>query len=50
MNYRMKDKKDRNARLVKFAKEHPDYTQEAIAKIFRIHRSRVSRILQSDNV
>jgi len=46
MKFKLKDKRDRNERLKKFAQEHPDYTQDAIARIFHISRSRVCRILQ----
>lgn len=42
----MRDKKKRNERLIAFANEHPDYTHQAIAGIFHIDRSRVTRILQ----
>jgi predicted transcriptional regulator len=47
MIYKMKDKRDRNERLRKFAREHPDYTHQALADIFHISRSRVSRILKA---
>ena len=46
MTYRMKDKRERDKRLIKFAEEHPDYTHKALAGIFHIDRSRVTRILQ----
>ena len=39
-------KRERNERVIKFAETHPDWTHRAIAGIFRIDRSRVSRILQ----
>jgi len=47
MKYRMRDKRDRNQRLIRFAQEHPDYTHQAIANIFHLDRSRVSRILKA---
>jgi len=40
------DKKRRNERLVKFAEEHPDYTNKALGGIFHLSQSRVCRILQ----
>lgn len=45
-NYRMKDKRERNDRLVRFASEHPNWTHSAIAGIFRMDRSTVSKILK----
>jgi len=47
MKFRLKDKRERNRRLVKFQEEHPDYTHQAIAGIFHLDRSRVSRILKA---
>jgi len=41
----MKAKRDRNARLIRFHAKHPDYTHAAIAKVFHMDRSRVTRIL-----
>lgn len=46
VSYRMRDKRERNKRLVKFAGEHPEFTHQALANIFHIHRSRVTRILK----
>lgn len=46
VKYRMRDKERRNQRIVEFTKRHPEYTHDAIAGIFHIDRSRVTRILQ----
>lgn len=46
MRYTIKAKRDRNERLRKFAREHPDWTQQAIANVFHIDRSRVSILLR----
>ena len=37
---------NRNKRLVEYAKAHPKWTHEAIAGVFHIDRSRVTRILK----
>ena len=47
MKWRMKDKRERNQRLLKFREEHPDYTLTSIARIFHLHPSRVCRILKA---
>lgn len=44
--YKLKDKRDRNRRLIEFKEKHPAFTHEAISKIFHMDRSRVSRILE----
>ena len=47
MNYKQKDKRERNERLVKYHQEHPDITLRSLAKIFRISAVRVHQILKS---
>lgn len=42
---RMRRTRERNQRLIKFSKEHPEYTHKALANIFHIDRTRVTRIL-----
>lgn len=45
MKYKLSEKRDRNKRLIEFAKIHPNWTQESIGKRFRISGARVSVIL-----
>ena len=43
---KMREKRKRNGKLIAFAMAHPDYTHDAIGRIFHLDRSRVTRILQ----
>ena len=45
MRWKKSEKKKRNQKLLDFADKHPSYTQAAIAQIFHLSRSRVTRIL-----
>lgn len=45
MTYKLAQKRKRNRRIIEYAENHPDMTQESIARIFRISQARVSRIL-----
>lgn len=45
-NWKRIDKQRRNEKLVKFAREHPEYTNKALGGIFHISPSRISRILK----
>lgn len=46
----MRDKRDRNERLRRFARANPELTQEELGEMFHLDRSRVSRILaRNDN-
>lgn len=47
MIYKQKNKRERNERLFKYHKEHPDITLRSLAKIFRISAPRVHQILKS---
>ena len=38
--------KRRNQNLINYHKKHPNMTQEALAKVFKIDQSRVARILK----
>ena len=39
--------KKRNKRIIEFAVQHPEYTQEKIARIFHVNQQAVSRALNS---
>jgi len=43
--YSMKDKRERNLRLVAYYEAHPDMTIRAIGKVFHISHVRVAQIL-----
>jgi len=46
MSYKLRDKKDRNERLLKYRHEHPDITLKSLGRIFKIGESRVCQILK----
>ena len=43
--YSMKDKRERNSRLVAYYVAHPDMTIRAIGKVFHISHARVAQIV-----
>uniref|UniRef100_A0A6H2A0M4 Putative DNA binding, helix-turn-helix domain containing protein n=1 Tax=viral metagenome TaxID=1070528 RepID=A0A6H2A0M4_9ZZZZ len=47
MAYKIRDKKKRNQEVIAFKANNPDLTQEEIAAVFGIDRSRISRILKN---
>jgi len=46
MTYKLRDKRDRNERLIKYHLERPDITMKSLGRIFRISESRVSQLLK----
>jgi len=46
MLYKLKDKRERNERLVKYHQQHPDMTLRALAGLYRISTARIHQILK----